>query len=273
VIVGSFVPEGRDVGEWAIQTADGVVAFYDIDTPVTLSMLHRNECPYASAELIPKYDLYLSFAGGTALSILEGVYRARKARPLYCSVDPAVYYPEPTFRPRWDLGYLGTYSDDRQPALERMLLAPARLWPGGRFVVAGPQYPDVISWPTNTERIEHIAPSEHRRFYSSQRFTLNVPRAEMVRLGCAPSVRLFEAAASGVPIISDWWQGIETFFSPGEEILISHTPLQTMHFLKDIPDDKRNSIAARALERVLKNHTAKHRAKELIELLSESIAS
>ncbi len=269
VIVGSTVPEGTAVGEWALKTAHGAVAFYDLDTPVTLGLLHKQECPYLSAELIPKYDLYLSVAGGTSLSILEAVYGARKARALYGSVDPELYYPEATFRPRWDLGHLGSHSHDLQPGLERLLLAPARLWPQGRFVVAGPQYPDRDYWPTNTEHVEPIDPNEHRRFYNSQRFTLNLTKSE----GYAPSVRLFEAAASGVPIISDWRQGLDSFFIPGDEILISHTPLQTLRLLKDTPDAERDAIATQARERVLKEHTAKHRADELLHLLSEAISS
>src|SRR5581483_548045 len=116
-----------------------------------------------------------------------------------------------------DLSYLGTYSLDRQPVLERLLIEPARRAPQLRFAVAGAQYPDGIEWPANVERIEHVAPAEHPEFYASSRFTLNVTRADMVRAGYSPSVRLFEAAACGVPIISDYWQGLETFFQPGEE--------------------------------------------------------
>jgi spore maturation protein CgeB len=59
---------------------------------------------------------------------------------------------------KWDLSYLGTYSDDRQPTLERLLIEPARRLPHLRFVVAGPQYPADIDWPANVERIEHLPP-------------------------------------------------------------------------------------------------------------------
>src|SRR5207253_6090561 len=104
---------------------------------------------------------------------------------------------------RWDLGYLGTYSADRQPALDQLMLQPARRWPLGRWVVAGPQYPASLDWPSGVERLEHVSPDQHRGFYSAQRFTLNLTRAAMLRAGYSPSVRLFEAAACGTPIISD----------------------------------------------------------------------
>ena len=262
VVVGSYVPEGVAVGEWVTETARGVTAFYDIDTPVTLAKLAQGDMEYLSPELIPRYDLYLSFTGGPTLQQLEEEYGAQQARPLYCAVSPALYYPEQVAH-RWDLGYMGTYSDDRQPPLEKLLLEPARRWSDGRFVVAGPQYPEDIVWPPNVERREHLPPREHRGFYNSQRFTLNVTRADMIEAGYAPSVRLFEASACGVPIISDYWPGLETFFEPGKEILISRSPAETLTYLQEIPEAERQEIASRARERVLAEHTAAHRAAEL----------
>ena len=213
VIVGSYVPEGIAVGKWVTETATAATAFYDIDTPVTLARLERDDCEYLSPELIARYDLYLSFAGGPTLQRLENHYGSPKARPFYCSVDPEEYQPLDDVPVEWDLGYLGTYIDDRQPALERLLNEPARMWPDGKFVVAGPQYPADIDWPQNVERIDHVPPGEHARFYNRQRFTLNVTRADMIEAGYSPSVRLFAAAACGVPIISDYWQGLEQFFN------------------------------------------------------------
>ena len=137
------------------------------------------------------------------------------ARPLYCAVDPALYAPEARDW-SYDLGYMGTYSADRQAALQGLLVEPARRWPRGRFVVAGPLYPASICWPANVARIDHLPPSAHRSFYNAQRFTLNITRTAMRQVGYAPSVRLFEAAACATPIISDAWPGLETFSSLGQ---------------------------------------------------------
>jgi spore maturation protein CgeB len=191
------------------------------------------------------------------------------ARPLYCSVDPELHRPEQ--RPlRWDLGYLGTYSDDRQPPLERLMLDPARKAPDMKFVVAGPLYPESIEWPDNCKRIAHLPPDRHRRFYASQRFTLNITRAAMIEAGYSPSVRLFEAAACGTPVISDHWDGLDTFFEVGSEILVSHSARQTLGFLRDVPEPDRLQIARRSRERVLRDHTADCRAEELVRHLQES---
>jgi spore maturation protein CgeB len=270
-IVGSYVPNGIAVGEWVTRTVTGVTAFYDIDTPVTLAMLEQGKNPYLSPALVRRYDLYLSFTGGPLLQRLKRRYGAPMVRPLYCSVDPKHYFPEQR-RARWDLGYMGTYSSDRQAALERLLIEPARRAPHAKLVVAGAQYPSSIRWPRNVRTIEHLPPALHRRFYNEQRFTLNVTRAPMVRAGYSPSVRLFEAAACACPIISDCWEGLDHFFKIGEEVLVARTPADVLSYLSDIPERERKAIGERARARVLAEHTAAHRAAELesyvVELLN-----
>lgn len=262
VIVGSYVPDGIGIGRWVQDTARGVTAFYDIDTPVTVAALERGECRYLQPELIPGYQLYLSFTGGPLLQRLQREFGAPLALPLYCSVDERRYRPEPAPK-RCDLGYMGTYSDDRQPALEQLLLAPARHWRPGRFMVAGPQYPGHLRWPANVRRIEHLGPAEHLRFYAQQRFTLNLTRADMIAAGWSPSVRLFEAAACGTPIISDAWDGLETLFEPGREILIARSGEDVLRWLREMPETRRRSIGEAARWRVLREHTAGHRAQSL----------
>jgi spore maturation protein CgeB len=172
---------------------------------------------------------------------------------------------------------MGTYSDDRQPGLSRFLMEPARRWREGRFTVAGPQYPAEIQWPDNVYRIEHLPPASHRGFYAAQRFTLNLTRTDMIAAGFSPSVRLFEAAACGTAIISDWWEGLESFFESGREILIARTPDEVLGWLRDLPDEERVSIGTTARSRILAEHTAAHRAAELetyaLDLLARQATS
>lgn len=258
VIVGSYVPDGVAVGGMAQQWANGATAFYDIDTPVTLAKLARGDFEYLSPDLISGYDVYLSFTGGPTLDRIERDYGSPAARALYCSVDDDRYRATGAAK-RWDLSYLGTYSPDRQPTLERLLIDPAQRAPDRRFVVAGPQYPDDIAWPANVERIEHLAPADHADFYSASRFTLNVTRADMIAAGWSPSVRLFEAAACGTPIISDRWQGIEELFTPGEAIILADRGEEVIAALAQ----DAAAIGAAARRAVLSGHTARHRAAEL----------
>ena len=269
VVVGSYVPEGPQLIDWVVDTATGVRAFYDIDTPVTLDKLRRGTCEYIRADQVRQFHVYLSFTGGSILTVLEREFGSPCARPLYCAVDPERYHPtgEPE---QWHLGYLGTYSADRQHGLNLRLVEPAKRWSGGRFVVAGPQFPEELEWPPNVERIEHLAPPEHPSFYCAQRFTLNVTRSAMVNAGHSPSVRLFEAAACGTPIISDEWTGLDEFFDPGTEILVTRSADETLEYLRDLPDEERRGIASRARARVLAAHTAEHRAAELEQHLSDA---
>jgi spore maturation protein CgeB len=221
VVVGSYVPEGVAVGEWVVQTTRGVPAFYDIDTPVTLAKLARGDHEYLTPELVRAYRLYLSFTGGPTLARIEDELGSPCARALHCLVDPDAY-PVLHAEPRWDLGYLGTYSPDRQPALARLLLEPARRNPALRCVVAGPDYPDDSVWPASVERIEHLA-----------------------------------------PVISDVWPGLETFFTPDQEILLPADATAVLQTLASMDERERRAIGRRARERVLAQHTANHRAAEL----------
>ena len=272
VIVGSYVPDGVAVGRFIQENARGVTAFYDIDTPVTLAKLARGDFEYLSPEIIPGYDVYLSFTGGPTLRHIEREFGSPAARALYCSVDPEAY-PPLDMPKTWDLSYLGTYSPDRQPTLERLLIEPARAMPDRRFVVAGPQYPDDIDWPANVERIEHLPPAEHPGFYSASLYTLNVTRADMIAAGWSPSVRLFEAAASAVPIVSDRWEGLDSLFAPGREIVLADTSDDVVRLLSETDAAQASAMGNAARARVLHGHTAADRAAELEASLEEALAA
>ena len=266
VIVGSYVPQGVAVNEWIFNTAKGTTMFYDIDTPVTMAKLKRGDFEYLRPDQISSFDYYLSFTGGPILKHIMDTYGSPCTKPLYCSVDVDMYYPE-DIEKDWQMGYLGTYSLDRQPTVQELMINPALDNKTYRFVVAGPQYPQDIQWPSNITRIAHLPPAEHRFFYNSQRYTLNVTRQDMIAAGYSPSVRLFEAAACGVPIISDYWDGMDDFFKIGSEILIARNADDVNRFWKEITEEERQQIANRARDKVLQYHTSLERAKQLEEYI------
>lgn len=266
VIVGSYVPDGVAVGDMVQCWAQNVTAFYDIDTPVTLSLLESGQHDYISPALIPGYDIYLSFTGGPTLRRIEERFGSPAARALYCAVDTDHYRPVATEK-RWDLSYLGTYSADRQPTLERLLIEPARRLPHLRFVVAGPQYPADIDWPANVERIDHLPPAGHPAFYSASRYTLNVTRADMIAAGWSPSVRLFEAAACGTPILTDVWPGLEEVFEPAREIAFAPG---TEAVVAALAQDGAAQMGEAARQRVLAEHSGARRATLLEQHIEEA---
>jgi spore maturation protein CgeB len=265
VIVGSHVPEGVAVAEYVLSRTEGRTAFYDIETPQTLEQLGTGELDYLTPALVPRFDLYLSSSGGRSLNRLEA-YGARRVIPFYPMVDPRGYVAVAS-RPCWDLGYLGGYSADRQSGLESLMLSPARALRARRFVVAGPQYPETVSWPANVARIQHVSPGRHPVFYGAQRFTLNLTRTAMREAGWSPSVRLFEAAACGTAIISDYWSGLDDFFTPEKEVLVARSADDVLRALIETGIETRLALAARARQRVLREHTAARR----IDLLEREL--
>lgn len=272
VIVGSYVPEGRLLIDALHRLPLQRLCFYDIDTPVTMDLLDRAEESHLARRQMPWFDIYFSFSGGRVLDRLRDVYGTPNPRALYCSVDAEAYGPMQVAR-RWDLGYLGTYSPDRQPGLEALLIEPARRLPQMRFVVAGSLFPSGIDWPANVERIDHLPPAQHAEFYNAQRFTLNITREAMRRLGWSPSVRLFEAAACGTPIISDRWPGLTDLLPEGQAVLLADGTDDVVAALQDTDDAARDRMAVTARRIVLDDHTGQARAQELIGALEATPSS
>lgn len=273
-IVGSYFPDGFAALDEVLSSVASVKAFYDIDTPITVAALRNTgTTEYLRAEHLRSLDLYLSFTGGPMLREIMNDFAVPLAAPLYCSFDETQYHPRPQGR-RFasDLSYMGTYASDRQAKIEELLCEPARQLPGSRFIVAGPQYPKQIRWPMNVKRIVHLNARWHPHFYSSSRVTLNVTRRDMVLAGYSPSVRLFEAAACGATIASDSWPGLDTFFTPGEEILLPTGAADVVHYLRDLSDHELRIMGQRAAERVRAEHTSAQRATELEGLISSVTA-
>jgi spore maturation protein CgeB len=274
IIIGSYFPDAIAATRELLNAGIGPLIFYDIDTPITMSQLRASgRTDYLEAWMIPHYSAYLSFTGGPVLRELEDCFGSPHAVPFYCSVDPDLYRPLPAREIyRCDLSYLGTYAADRQANLTRFINGTAALLPERRFLVAGPQYPVETMWRTNVDRVIHVSPRDHPSFYSSSRFTLNLTRAEMVAAGYSPSVRLFEASACGAAILSDAWDGLAEFLTPGEEILLPRDEYEAASILRNLSEEERIRFGRRARERVLSEHTSRHRAAEFENVVAQCYA-
>ncbi|HEX2643993.1 MAG TPA: glycosyltransferase [Thermoanaerobaculia bacterium] len=277
-MVTSYCPDGVAATSLVLDAAaaDGgpLGVFYDLDTPVTLSQLRAGQSvSYIGPDGLGGFDLVLSYTGGSALHELQARLGARRVAPLYGSVDPAVHSPA-TGREdyRADLSYLGTYAADRQEALDRLLLEPARRRPGKRFVLAGAQYPPDFPWLSNLFFVRHLPPADHPAFYGSSPLTLNVTRAAMAAMGYCPSGRLFEAAACGTAVLSDTWEGLDEFFEPGKEILVASSTEEALDALALSPEEIAR-IGTAARERTLAEHTAERRARQLVDLLESALSA
>lgn len=271
-IVTSYCPDGRAACELVLGSLARARVFYDLDTPVTLARLAAGEdVPYLPARGLGGFDLVLSFTGGPALDLLRDRLGARRVAALHGSVDPEVHRPVPAAA-AWSAAcsYLGTWSADRQDALELLFLEPARRVPRP-FVLGGSLYPPDVHWPPNVTRVEHVAPPEHPAFYCGSPITLNVTRSPMASSGFCPSGRLFEAAACGIPVLTDAWPGLETFFTPGDQILVARDTGDAVAAI-ELPRGELRAIGRRARDRALAEHSGTRRAAQLLALLEPGAA-
>lgn len=271
-IYTSFCPEGPEIARLILDSDAAIKAFYDLDTPVTLDAARGGRCvDYLPADGLGAFDLVLSYTGGRALDELNSRLGSRTAIPLYGSVDPESHFPvAPLETLRGALSYLGTYAADRQQGLETMFVEVARRMTNARFQVAGAQYPEGFPGEPNICFAGHLPPSMHPAFFCSSRATLNLTRTVMAENGYCPSGRLFEAAACGAAILSDCWTGLDTFFRPGEEILLVRDTDDVMDALS-LSDLELRRIGDAARARVLAEHTAERRVQQL-EALCDRVA-
>jgi spore maturation protein CgeB len=270
-MVGSYFPDGIRATDEVFDSQVAVKTFYDIDTPITVSTLReKGGTEYLRGDQVAGFDVYFSFTGGPMLREIEERFGAPKAVPLYCSFDPEKYRKFAVAkRYQCEMSYMGTYAPDRQPKLEELLFGAAGLMSEGKFLVAGPQYPKNVKWPENVRRIMHLNPRWHPHLYSSSRLTLNVTRRDMVMAGYSPSVRLFEAAACAATIVSDNWPGLETFFEPGEEILLPMSASEIVRYLREWNPKELRRIGEAAQARVMQEHTSARRADEFERALEQ----
>jgi spore maturation protein CgeB len=264
-LVTSYCPDALAATDLVLGSAARLKAFYDMDTGVTLARLGAGEpVEWLGPGGLAGFDLVLSFTGGRTLALLEGALGARRAVPLYGSVDPLVHAPaRPEAEFRGDLSWLGTYAPSRQAGLELLFLEPAARLPDRTFVLAGSMYDGRFPWRANVRYVRHLPPARHPAFFCSSPLTVNVTRAEMAEVGHCPSPRLFEAAACGVPVLSDWFDGLDDFFAPGSEIFVARTAAEAVEAVAS-PRAELAAVARRARERTLAEHTAAARARELV---------
>jgi spore maturation protein CgeB len=271
-IVTSYCPDGLDATDLVLTSSARLHVFYDLDTPVTLARVAAGETlSYVGPGGYSGFDLVLSYTGGRALDDLKARLGARQAEPLYGSVDPEVHRPSPPVDEFLaDFSYLGTYAIDRQAPLEQFFLEPAKRLIDRKFLIGGSQYPQDFPWLPNVFHREHVTPPEHSAFYCSSPLTLNITRKAMADSGWCPSGRLFEASACKCAVISDWWEGLDYFYTPGQDVFICRTTEDVIRTMQ-LPEVRIREVAENARKRTLERHTAAHRAAEMESLLESAL--
>lgn len=245
---------------------DNAVVFWDVDAPATLDRLGQNPKD-AFHEKIPRYDLILTYGGGEPVRQAYKALGAKECFPIYNGLDPETHHPAPANR-RYacTLSFLGNRLPDREARVEAFFLRAAEQLAEHSFLLGGNGWDDK-ALPANMRWIGHVPTAQHNAFNNSSLAVLNISRASMARYGFSPATRVFEAAGAGACLITDAWDGIETFFEPGRELLVAKDGNDVAEHVKALDAQRARRIGEAALQRVLAHHTYAQRVVELERLL------
>lgn len=245
-----------------------VCIFLDVDAPATLDRVNNNYADYFK-NLIPKYDIILTYGGGEPVSSAYKKLGAKDCIPIYNALDPDTHFPVP---PRQDiicdLGLLANRMPDREKRIEYFFLETAAMMPKKKFLLGGSGWWDKPK-SNNIQYIGHVFTKDHNAFNCSSLVVLNISRESMAKYGFSPATRVFEAAGAAACTITDYWEGIDYFFEPDKEILVAKTNTDIVDLLKDMDRIKAKAIGEAAYKRVLAEHTYMHRAAQLENILEE----
>ncbi|MFT6533708.1 MAG: spore maturation protein CgeB [Limimaricola cinnabarinus] len=235
--------------------------FWDVDAPATLTEIRTDEA-HPLRRALPCLDMVLTYGGGDAVVEAYRGLGARACHPIYNALDPDTHHPvAPEDRFRADLAFLGNRLPDREARVDAFFFGPAAMLPGQRFVLGGSGWADK-QMSGNVDYLGHVGTCDHNAFNRSSRAVLNISRDSMAATGFSPATRVFEAAGAGACLITDAWEGIEMFFAPDCEILVARDGQEVAEQLRDLTTERAAGIGRAALERVLSQHTYRHRATQ-----------
>ena len=245
------------------------VAFWDVDAPATLASVESNVFhPFRS--LIPEYDYIFTYGGGPP--VIEHYERlgARVCHPIYNAVEPKTHHPVKADREKkCDLVFVGNRLPDREKRVEDFFLAAAEQAPEFQFALGGEGWGGK-KLPSNVRWFGHVGTNDHNVVNCSARMVLNLNRDSMANVGFSPPTRVFEAAGAAACLITDYWQGIDTFFEPGCEILVARNAGEIVDLLRTVDAKLAREMGEAMRKRALLEHTYALRALQVREILRQS---
>lgn len=255
-----------------LQGPGTLVAFWDVDAPATLDRVHGNAAdPFRP--LVPRYDIVLTYGGGEPVRQAYLGLGARECVPVYNALDPSTHHPvPPESRFECELAFLGNRLPDREARVEEFFLRAAAQLPDQRMLLGGSGWGDKLL-PANVKYLGHVYTADHNAFNCTPRAVLNVSRESMARYGFSPATRVFEAAGAAACLITDAWEGLETFFEPGSEVLVAHGGDEVAQHVRTLDAARAKAIGQAAYRRVLAEHTYAHRAALVDQVLEGCTAS
>ena len=251
----------------SLRRAGNLIVFWDVDAPATLERVTlRPEDPFRP--LIPRYDLVLTYGGGDPVVSAYRSLGARECFAVYNALDPLTHHPvAPDARFEGLLGFLGNRLPDREERVRQFFFTAAARLPQETFLLGGNGWDSSCGAPANVRLLGHVYSRDHNAFNCTPRAVININRDSMARFGFSPPTRVFEAAGAGACLITDEWQGIESFLEPGREVLVARDGEEVAGIARELTPARAARLGRAALQRVLAQHTYAHRALEVERIL------
>ncbi len=243
------------------------VAYWDVDAPFTLDQAFRDPGWYFR-RLVPRFDAILTYGGGPRVAAGYSSLGAKTVELVYNALDPETHHPvapDPAYR--CDLLFVGHRLPDREARVREFFLRAAELAPEGRFLLGGEGW-GAVALPANVRYVGHVATALHNVLNCSARLVLNVNRQAMADYGFSPPTRVFEAAGAGACLVTDRWEGVETFLTPDREVLVASSAEQVASLVGSVTAEESRAIGERACRRMLAEHSYRHRGEQLRSFLA-----
>lgn len=243
-------------------------ALYDPEAPVSLTALEAGETvDHLPADGLGGFDMVLASCGGPALERYRAKAGAEAVAPLYPWIVPEADKPGDFKRDYLgDLCCIVSGPDGIREGLGSFFIDPAQRLTRRRFVLVGADLPDGVPRASNILTFPDLDPAAHADVLASASLALTLARDDERKIGWCPSDRLFLAAACGAAIVADQWEGLDSFFEPGREILVAaQTDDVTTAMM--LPRNHLTDLGRRARKRVLSEHSAERRVQELRSIL------
>ena len=241
------------------------VIFYDGDTPTSLPSYGGLSFSYYHGADPSEYDAFVINSKGAADEVKK--LGARRVFTVYWGIDPSAFSPINGIEQVNEVGFYGIGSKLREEWMTRMLASPSLKFPKARFAVCGKAFNMELG------SAQFIDPDSYsyRRFCCQTKINLSIVRRPHAEVYASSTSRIFELASLGCCIVSNPYNGIEEWFNAGKEVLVAHDDDEVLELYNWLLSDEevRARMGTAARQRLLKEHTHKHRAQQLLSIFEK----
>jgi spore maturation protein CgeB len=241
------------------------VLFYDIDVPTSLPSAGGFTFNYYLGANLTEFDSIIIPSEGSLNTLKE--MGANNVDILHFGVDPDVYKSNDSGPKEFDLFFYGMGGKSREKNIRSMITEPSKKI-SAKFLLSGNDFSFDLG---NSTLIPLLSFNQWKNYCGRSKINLNVVRELHASVYATSTSRPFELAAMNCCIVSSPYLGIERWFDIGKEIIVANSPNDAVEIYQNLLDDpdKRDKMGRLAYNRVMKEHTSKHRAIEISKILKK----